>query len=97
IAKLRWGQGDVALTKKMSEEALAIFRDIGNRKGSASTITHLGGVAWREGKLDEAQRLWEDALAIYRELGDRSSVARVLNNLAVVMEEGGDLPGALKR
>jgi tetratricopeptide (TPR) repeat protein len=71
------------------EEALAIFRRVGDRRGEAVTLNRLGLTQARIG--DEAGALdsYETAVGILTELGDSHGAGRVLANLGALQRGQG--------
>jgi tetratricopeptide (TPR) repeat protein len=63
------------------EDALAIVRDIGDRRSEGIWLGSLGEVACEIGDYQVARRRFEAALAIARELGDRRSQRDWLGDL----------------
>lgn len=87
-------QGDYPPARARSEESLAIRRQLGDRKGMASSLNILGNVALGQGDFASARALFEESLAIDRELGDRRGIAAMLSNLGNVAYEQADYPAA---
>ncbi len=72
------------------EEAVAIYRVLGDRQGLAVVLNALG-ICYLS--LDFNQRsaeTLEEVAAIWRELGDQANVARTLTNLANTLERAGE-------
>jgi tetratricopeptide (TPR) repeat protein/transcriptional regulator with XRE-family HTH domain len=65
------------------EEALGIYRDLGNPLGQADVLTELGVVRMASDYADAARDL-EEALGIYRDLDNRPGQANVLKDLGVI-------------
>src|SRR5262249_28368911 len=65
-----------------TEEALAFFRQVGDRDSSAVCLRNLGKVARRQGERAQAEALQREALALFRELGDPLRSAEGLELLA---------------
>jgi tetratricopeptide (TPR) repeat protein len=84
------GQGRLEDAVEPIEEALEIFRRIGDRRGEAVTLSRLGLTQARIG--DEAGALdsYEAAVAILTELGDSHGAGRVLANLGALQRGQGD-------
>jgi GAF domain-containing protein/tetratricopeptide (TPR) repeat protein/two-component sensor histidine kinase len=75
-------QGDFAAARQTYEQALALYRDLGNARGEAYSLTDLAWVDLRTtGRLGGAPALLERALAVFRQLGDRAGEALALNYL----------------
>jgi predicted ATPase/class 3 adenylate cyclase len=87
----RW-QGDVADAVVHYEESLALYRALGDTRGIAVSLHHLGITA-RQGDFARAMPLLEESLALYRGLGDQVGTAAALNELAFAAY----LLGAYKR
>jgi non-specific serine/threonine protein kinase len=79
------------------EEALAIFRAVGDGFGTARCLTGLGAVASARREFAEGAARLEEAQAIYRKLGDRRGLAVTLNNLGAAAWNQGDLDRAGER
>ena len=57
------------------EQALAIWRQVGDRWAIANTLTGLGDVAAEESDYETARAYFGESLGINRELGDRLALA----------------------
>jgi tetratricopeptide (TPR) repeat protein len=80
--------------RRYLEEALAIFRELGDR---ARIGWALGNLCWAMGGLGDfvrASAAGEEAVRIFEELGDRPAVARSLKALGIALKWKGDLAGA---
>jgi DNA-binding NarL/FixJ family response regulator len=69
-AVLARAQGDYAAARPLFEESLAIFRELGDRRGIANALHNLGSVSRFQGDYAGAARLFDEGLALSRELGD---------------------------
>ena len=94
---LAYYQGDYHAARARYEESLAILRQLGDRKGTASALNNLGNVTGEQGDNSAARALHEESLAIRRELGDRSGIATSLGNLGIVACDRGDFASARAR
>ena len=83
-------QGDLARAQALHEEALALRRELGDRRGIAGSLGNLGVVARNRGELTRARVLYEESVALMRELGDRWGNIDMLINLGLVAYEQGD-------
>jgi predicted ATPase/DNA-binding XRE family transcriptional regulator len=72
------------------EKGLALFRGIGNERGSAYSLSNLASASLERGQLERALALSEESLALYRKLGDRAGEALALINLGDVARAQGD-------
>ena len=61
---------DVPRARALLEEALAVWRELGDQRGIAMALMELATVLMDLGDLDRARALGEEALAICRALGD---------------------------
>ena len=76
------------------EQALHIYRDIGDKSGEANAFFYLGIVRHCMGDLSGATRLLKQALTISRSASSRLVEANALGWLADAQRETGDFPGA---
>jgi predicted ATPase/class 3 adenylate cyclase len=91
---LAYVQGDYPAARARHEESLAVYRELGDRRGIAASLGNLGNVTSEQGDFTSARALHEESLAIRRELGDQSGIAVSLNNLGNVALDQGDSPAA---
>ena len=73
------------------EEALTLYRALGNRDREAFALLALGNLRRDQGRIDEARVLQERALAITREVGYRRVEGHALGNLGIIHAEQGRL------
>jgi predicted ATPase/class 3 adenylate cyclase len=90
-------RGDYDEARELLSENLALYEELGDDVGRATTIKDLANIEIDEGSPEAGGKLYEDALAIFRQLGDTAGVAQVLNNLGVVAQASGDPELALER
>jgi len=67
--------------KPSCQEALAIFEEIGDRRGLALSLEGLAWNANTHGELGAARQLFQESLAIFREIGNQERIARYLHAL----------------
>lgn len=84
VANFAWRERDVERARRFGEEALELFRDLGDRPYIAWSLATLGIVAEIERKFDESERLASEAEAIFRELGHERGAMAQLHNRALV-------------
>jgi predicted ATPase/DNA-binding XRE family transcriptional regulator len=89
-ANLADNQGDYEWAAALNEEALALQRAVGDRRGIAASLNGLGNSAQKQGRYEQAAALHEEALALRRALGDLGGIAASLSNLGVAMDLKGD-------
>ena len=87
-------QGDYASARALNEESLAIYRELGDKRGIAHSLSSLGSVAYRQSDFEAARTLYEQALAIRQELGDQRGIAESLSSLGSVAYNQGDFEAA---
>jgi tetratricopeptide (TPR) repeat protein len=85
-----WFVGDGEMTLRLTEQALSLYRQIGDRAGIAHALTQLAPPLMGLGRVDEAKRVVEEGLAINRELGPRWELVLSTNMLANVACARGD-------
>ena len=66
------------------EEAMALYRDLGDDQGVASASQTLGSIARERGDYARSEALHGESLALWRKLGDEFGEARSLNYLGYV-------------
>ncbi|MBV9787016.1 MAG: tetratricopeptide repeat protein [Chloroflexi bacterium] len=80
-------QGDNEVSQGFFEQALAIYRVIGDTWGSASMLGNLSIIVEKKGDLQQAIVLLEDSLALFRQLNDRWGIAMTDHLLGMVMRK----------
>jgi tetratricopeptide (TPR) repeat protein len=76
------------------EAALAIHREMGNRRLEGLVLGNLSNIHREQGRMEEAHTQGEAALGIHREVGDRWSEAVVLGFLGNIHREQGRIEEA---
>jgi predicted ATPase/DNA-binding CsgD family transcriptional regulator len=77
------GALDLPAGTRMYRAALALWRELGYRRGIAEALTGLGSAARSRGDYGEADQLLAEALAIAREIGDQAVEASALRHFAL--------------
>ena len=95
--ELAFGHGDLARAAELFEEALAIYRALGDDGGTADVLVELGQVARARGDHDRAAALSEEGLQLGRASGDSRVIAIALVTLGRVESHRGDADGAIAR
>jgi predicted ATPase/class 3 adenylate cyclase len=95
LGNLAASQGDDVAVQILLNESLALFRVLGDRRGSAATLVNMGIAAWRHGDYARATALLEESLTLYRDIGDADGHADALAWLAAVAREQGDYARAM--
>jgi predicted ATPase/class 3 adenylate cyclase len=79
------GAGDAPKARAMLEEALAIYRDLGDVAGEGNILWALGSFHFFAGKMPEAEATYREALALHRSGGNRTMEAWSLHMLALAL------------
>lgn len=82
--------GHYAPARAFLEQALSIWRRLGNDWEATRTLSHIALVSDEQGDYDAASLAFEEALALYRRRGDKRATAVELGNLASVVGNQGD-------
>ena len=77
-----------------AEEALAIYRELGDLRGVVGQLNNLGVNRRFIGDYDGARHWLEQSVRTCRELGDRAAIASALSNLADVRRRQGHYRGS---
>ncbi len=81
---------DESEERSLYEEGLASLRELGDRRGVATTLLNLGNVLRDQDALDQAAARYGESLSLHRELQDRLGVAHCLQGMAMVAGRRGD-------
>lgn len=74
--------GDLARSRLLLEEGLALWERLMHRQGRAGALIYLAATARREGRLEEAAGLCRQSRALFDSLGDPVGVAEALEEQA---------------
>jgi predicted ATPase/class 3 adenylate cyclase/Tfp pilus assembly protein PilF len=95
-AKALHGAGSLALEQhdfepaaELLEAGLALYQEIGDKRGCAWAISELGHLALYQGDDERAATRYAEGLALSRELGDTYNSAWALNHLGTVALRSG--------
>jgi predicted ATPase/DNA-binding SARP family transcriptional activator len=69
--------------KKLFEECLALYRELGDRWKTAAVLCSLCDVEWELGDMPRSRQLAEEGLALCQELGDPRGTAKILTHLGL--------------
>jgi tetratricopeptide (TPR) repeat protein len=83
--------GDTATAVTHMEKCLALYRELGNQEGIASTLRILGFLHFRLSEYETAKEFMEESLELFHVLENEEGTAAVLQNLAYVANKQGDL------
>jgi len=78
--------------EELGEQSLALYRELGDTMGIASSLHLLADIAWGRGNLAVARSQGEESLMLFREVDDRRSVAYLLYHLGSLAIEQGEYP-----
>ena len=81
------GRMDVA--REHYDDALAVAREVGDRRFEGIVLGYLGKLHREQGRMDVAREHFDDALAAAREVGDRRFEGIVLGYLGILHREQG--------
>jgi predicted ATPase/class 3 adenylate cyclase len=81
-------QHELALAKL--QEALGIFRGMGDRWGMSQVLNLMGDLARMQGDYRQAEGLYTESLQLYRQMGIRRDIPASLHNLGHVALATGD-------
>jgi tetratricopeptide (TPR) repeat protein len=87
--------GDYRQAIDLHTQALAIYRDTGDRQGEGAVLGNLGICQYRLGDYRRAMDLHTQSLAIARDTGDRQLEATELGNLGICHASLGDYRQAI--
>ena len=62
-------------------EGLALYREIGDRRGTAAALQGLAWCAWCDEEHAEAKLRFQDSLALFRQVGDPEGMTRCMHGL----------------
>jgi predicted ATPase/DNA-binding CsgD family transcriptional regulator len=88
-------QNDYARVETLCQEALALYRQLGDQPGIAFSLHLLGAALWVRGNLEAGQALVKESLAIFRTLGNIDQTAWALYQLGMIASSQGDYDKAL--
>jgi tetratricopeptide (TPR) repeat protein len=91
---IAWSQQRYREASTYYQQALIIFRQIGDRHGEASALDSLGLAAEQQYKYAESQRYYEAALELAQLLGDQRSAGATFANFGFLAFHQGDYGAA---
>ena len=89
--------GQFADAKSKGEQAEATFREAGDFRSEAGSLTCLATVAAAQGETANARTMYEKALALARQIGAQSDIAGALINLGTLLGNAGEIEESDKR
>jgi tetratricopeptide (TPR) repeat protein len=94
---LAHGQGDNRRAAALHEEALGLYRELGDQAGTTATLVELGSVSMALGDYDRAEELSTEGLALSRTSGDDLNAAIASGTLGRIARHRGDAASAVSR
>ena len=88
---VRFDQGNFTEAANAYNRALAMQREIGDMRGSATTLNNLANALGEQGDLSGSIKMLNEALVTFRGVGDKHSAAAVLGSIAARTLQQGDL------
>jgi predicted ATPase/DNA-binding CsgD family transcriptional regulator/Tfp pilus assembly protein PilF len=83
-------QDDSGQAEALCGEGLALYRELGDRRGCATALSSLGYAALSRSDYAAAQALLEEALALFTEVGDTGGRAFAVTTLAILLQHQGE-------
>ena len=83
-------------SRELHEQALAVAKEIGDRRGEGAALCNMGSVFHSLGDNSKAIELYKQHLDIAREIGDRRGEGAVLGYMGIVCSELGDFRKAIE-
>ena len=87
--------GEYDRAKACHEEALALYREVGDEPGIAEALENLGIIALSTENLDDAEAIGNEVLALRRANGDKRGIAVALINIGNVAYLRGEIDRAI--
>ena len=83
---IAWERLDFERSTALSEEALALSRELGYKEGAAAALYNLGMVAiYDQMRAKDAWSLFEECLVLRRQLEDEVGMARTLQKIGLIL------------
>jgi predicted ATPase/class 3 adenylate cyclase/Tfp pilus assembly protein PilF len=86
---------NIEQAQKISEQGLALYRELNDKFGIAQCLDNLGSHRLLQGDYQQAKLLWEEDLALRRELGDVDGIGWILTCLGELAFWQGNLERAM--
>lgn len=91
-----WIQSDYDAALAHYERALAVRKEINDKKGIAGAYNNMGLIYSDKGDYDSALKYFEKSLAIKKKVGDQNGVANSLGNIGSVYQNQGHFAKAIE-
>jgi serine/threonine protein kinase/tetratricopeptide (TPR) repeat protein len=96
LARVLINQNSLGDALRELDEALRLYRDLGNREGEATVLNAIGVVYNRQNDYEKAIEYYRASIKIKEELDDKRGIAASLGNLGLVYEIVGKRDQALE-
>ncbi len=96
LTQALWRQSSFAAAREQATRAQELAVELGDCRGEAASLQHLGAVETNEGNFSAARESYAQALEIHRETGNPWGEASSLKAMAVAAFSQGELGGALE-
>lgn len=90
-------QDDFGQAEALCREGVVLYRELGDRQGSATALSTLGYAALMRNHYGQARTLLEEALVLFSEIGDKAGSVFALNFLGLVLVYQGEYARAQTR
>ncbi|HKF35365.1 MAG TPA: tetratricopeptide repeat protein, partial [Ktedonobacteraceae bacterium] len=90
-------RGDSDRAEALCEASLAVYRQLGDKRGIGQALQRLGQLARTKGNFAAARSLIEEALTLYREVGNTWYTAQAIFQLGLLEEKQGAYASARAR
>jgi predicted ATPase/transcriptional regulator with XRE-family HTH domain len=87
---LRDSEGSFARSRSLTEESLALFRELGDRRLCGWALNNLGNIALYEGQHNQARVLLEESIAEFEAVGDDAGAGASWRDLSQAIHHLGD-------
>jgi tetratricopeptide (TPR) repeat protein len=87
VGILTTAQGDYSAARAHAEQALILWRELGDKSGIAISLNSLGNLAHEQGDYPTARLMFGESLILRRQLGDKLPIGSTLVNLATVLRD----------
>jgi len=94
LGAVAYYQTDYAGTQSYQDQALALYRELGDRRGEGLCLNGLATVTTNLGDSARARAYAEQASQVAQEVGDRQEGSRSFSILAVLAQREGNMVGA---
>jgi hypothetical protein len=84
LAEVAHARGDAAAERALYEKSLAIGRELGDQRVTASSLYHLANLAVSQDETETARRLYVESLTLWSAQADQEKIAACLDGLAAV-------------